>query len=417
LGGGSRAGGAFWGGGGGGGGGTAELDAHAAETFTAHQIPLQIDNKIATHAALTTTAHDIPNQIDAKIATHAALPNAHHAQSHALASTSALGADHPVSGLTSGQVIKATGATTAVFVQLQHSEIGGVGPNDHHNRQHSLTSSSDHTIIGSDGDLIGNVSGVPGIISPTADGNAAVEKPLKTNSSGFVKVRSFETATNALIGQDLTVERDAWVDRDLAVGGDLDVVDDAAVGGDLDVTGNTTTATLNTTGNADLYGSTLRVRNTRFGVNREPDTQFDGDVLGAFRAGYLVGPHALQIPDATMILNLDRALTGHRGQTPYSTSGAVLYQRGKYNEGLAAYPATTNLIINPSLETDATGYATDAVATVARSSDWSYRGEWSIKYSDYVSGFADILFLGSSASFVSSIRSYISFAVMTTPNV
>ncbi|MBK8434387.1 MAG: hypothetical protein IPL28_25220, partial [Chloroflexi bacterium] len=64
--------------GGGGGGGTAELDAHMAETFTAHQIPLQIDNKIATHAALTTTAHGIPSQIDTKIAAHSAIEDAHH---------------------------------------------------------------------------------------------------------------------------------------------------------------------------------------------------------------------------------------------------------------------------------------------------------------------------------------------------
>lgn len=91
-------------------------------------------------------------EVTAAIAAHAALPNVHHAQSHVLATISALGPDHTVSGLTSGQVLKATGATTALFVQLLHSELGSVGANDHHNQSHVLATTSalgpDHTVSG-----------------------------------------------------------------------------------------------------------------------------------------------------------------------------------------------------------------------------------------------------------------------------
>lgn len=59
------------------------------------------------------------------IAAHAANVNAHHAQSHILATTTTLGGDHTVSGLTAGMVLKATSGTDAKFVQLQFTELGG----------------------------------------------------------------------------------------------------------------------------------------------------------------------------------------------------------------------------------------------------------------------------------------------------
>lgn len=63
---------------------------------------------------------------------------------HLLADTSALGTFHTVSGLTAGQVLKATGATTALFGQLLHSQVGGIGANDHHAQAHGHDS-GDHT--------------------------------------------------------------------------------------------------------------------------------------------------------------------------------------------------------------------------------------------------------------------------------
>lgn len=79
-------------------------------------------------------------------------PNQHHNQSHVLATTAGLGADHTVSGLTAGQVLKATGATGAAFGQLQHSDLVGVTANQHHNQVHELANGTglgaDHTISG-----------------------------------------------------------------------------------------------------------------------------------------------------------------------------------------------------------------------------------------------------------------------------
>ena len=54
---------------------------------------------------------------------HVANVNAHHAQSHVLATTAGLGGDHTVSGLTTGQVLRATGATTAQFMGLTSGDI------------------------------------------------------------------------------------------------------------------------------------------------------------------------------------------------------------------------------------------------------------------------------------------------------
>jgi hypothetical protein len=68
----------------------------------------------ATRKAYVDTA------ITTNIATHAALPNAHHTQIHSLTGT-----DHTVSGLTSGQVLRATGATSFAFQALQATDLPG----------------------------------------------------------------------------------------------------------------------------------------------------------------------------------------------------------------------------------------------------------------------------------------------------
>lgn len=77
---------------------------------------------------------------------HASLTNVtanqHHNQAHAIT-----GADHTASGLTTGHVIRATGATTFAFAQLQHTDLGSVGIDDHHARDHVLVGST-HTASG-----------------------------------------------------------------------------------------------------------------------------------------------------------------------------------------------------------------------------------------------------------------------------
>jgi len=66
-----------------------------------------------------------------------------HARLHGIESTS----DHSLSGATAGHVLRATGATTFAFGQVQHSDLGSVSANQHHNQQHVLTG-GDHTESG-----------------------------------------------------------------------------------------------------------------------------------------------------------------------------------------------------------------------------------------------------------------------------
>ena len=65
---------------------------------------------------------------------------------HKLADGGGLGPLHTVSGLTVGQVLKATGDTSARFVQLLHGELGGIGPDDHHAKQHNINDSNNHVL-------------------------------------------------------------------------------------------------------------------------------------------------------------------------------------------------------------------------------------------------------------------------------
>jgi hypothetical protein len=74
------------------------------------------------------------------------LSNARTPTSHVLATTSALGAEHSVSGLTAGQVLRASGATTAAFATLAAADVTGAVANTRAiNTQHSVTGGGDLT--------------------------------------------------------------------------------------------------------------------------------------------------------------------------------------------------------------------------------------------------------------------------------
>ena len=77
----------------------------------------------------------------------------HHAQSHVLATVSGLGADHTVSGLTAKQVLIATSPTAAEFAALDHdADLTGLTPDNHHAQSHILATTlalgADHTVSG-----------------------------------------------------------------------------------------------------------------------------------------------------------------------------------------------------------------------------------------------------------------------------
>ncbi|MCL4790308.1 MAG: hypothetical protein KJ070_26580, partial [Verrucomicrobia bacterium] len=268
----------------------------------------------------------------------------HHNQVHVFATDVGLGPDHTISGATAGHVFRATGATTGRIMQLSHSDLGGVTPNQHHNQVHTITG-SDHTITGSQFQLVGATgTNTLGLLTPTSNPGAAAAI-LRTGSSGELTLRS------------------------LTVQGNVDVTN----GGDLTVGANVFFV--------DVSGQNV-------GINRAPDSQFDLDVAGALRATYLVGKHAIQLSGARMILHFDGQepsntnftgeLNGHMGQVA-TTSGAVIFRPGKFGKAVQVGEGTTNLIINPSFETSTGGWSSSWGDTITRSSEQAAYGDWSLK--------------------------------------
>ncbi len=104
--------------------------------------------------------------------------------------------------------------------------------------------------------------------------------------------------------------------------------------------------------------------------------------------GYIVGKHALQLKGARFLGHYDgpepyqRNFTGqdkgHMGQVPSSAAG-LIYRPGLFGKAVQSAQATTNLIANPSIETNTTGWAALMSATLTRVSTDSYIGEYSLK--------------------------------------
>lgn len=103
-------------------------------------------------------------------------------EAHVLATTSTLGTYHTVSGLTAGQVLKATGATDAAFGALAHTNLTGIGANDHHNQVHAITG-ADHTITASQYQVVGaTATNTLGLLTPSADVSAGTTALLRSNA-------------------------------------------------------------------------------------------------------------------------------------------------------------------------------------------------------------------------------------------
>lgn len=119
---------------------------------------------------------------------HIANVNAHHNQTHALVDS-----DHTVSGLTTGNYLRANSPTTFGFAQIQHSELGGVSANQHHNQIHAIIG-SDHTVSGSAFDLIGlSATNTLSVLTPSANVSTGIERILKSSPSGNLNLASLTT--------------------------------------------------------------------------------------------------------------------------------------------------------------------------------------------------------------------------------
>lgn len=151
--------------------------------------------------------------------------------------------------------------------------------------------------------------------------------------------------------------------KSLGVQGNLAVTD----GGDLNV------------------GTVLQtnVSQGNIGVNCAPDPQFALDVLGAMRADWLVGKHAIQLDGALLIAHYDGRLlpgnesgetNGHMGQIG-TVTGALVHRPGKFGKAAVLGPAVTNYVFLGGFENYSSGlavgwsaYATGS-ATGARTQD------------------------------------------------
>lgn len=165
---------------------------------------------------------------------HTGNANAHHSQSHILATTSALGSDHTVSGLSTGLVLRATGSNTAAFTQLQHSELGALTTGDphtqyllkaggtltgnvaanvgvtidgvdlsvhvadidaHHAMQHDIAAATQHTITSAALGLVGaTATNTLGIVAPSANPGAA-SAVLRSDNAGALTLVQLSATT------------------------------------------------------------------------------------------------------------------------------------------------------------------------------------------------------------------------------
>ena len=102
-----------------------DLSAHAADA-NAHHDPVTIGTGgLSAKLGLATQVLTLAAINHNELSTIGA--NDHHNQVHAL-----VGSDHTASGLTAGWALRASGATTFAWAQLQHTDLGAVTADQHH---------------------------------------------------------------------------------------------------------------------------------------------------------------------------------------------------------------------------------------------------------------------------------------------
>jgi hypothetical protein len=111
-------------------------------------------------------------------------PDQHHNQEHVLASNVGLGADHTISGAAAGWVLRATSGTAAAFAQLQHDDLGGVTSDQHHAKLHNIVDGAHHTGTGSQWDVVGFGGTNTLAVLASSFNPQATAKILRTDTDG-----------------------------------------------------------------------------------------------------------------------------------------------------------------------------------------------------------------------------------------
>lgn len=139
--------------------------------------------------------------------------NDHHNQSHVLATGSALGPDHTISGAADGQVLRASGTSAARFDPLDHTDLTGVTVNQHHNEAHTVASHSDTSATGSELNTLTDGSDASSLHdhdgryfqeSEFTSVPGANSKPIESDSNGAIKPVFLLSSDDARIGGGIT---------------------------------------------------------------------------------------------------------------------------------------------------------------------------------------------------------------------
>lgn len=139
--------------------------------------------------------------------------NQHHSEAHVMPSTG----PHSASGLSTGHVLRASGATAFSWAQLQHTDLGGVSEDQHHNAFERLTGDSgvavpeetDDGITIAGGTLITTVAADNTVTIGLTVGGAQYQVPV----TGADPYTPAWTALTAFAGAGL-----GWTDNAFAVG-------------------------------------------------------------------------------------------------------------------------------------------------------------------------------------------------------
>lgn len=118
------------------------------------------------------------------------LTNSRTPTSHVIATNTALGAEHTISGAAAGWVLRASGATTANFQQLAHADVSGAGTNTHAQIDAHLADLAKHRIINDAGTSNTELFSASRILQLIADVNTSVVGSL-------IYKGGYDAATNA----------------------------------------------------------------------------------------------------------------------------------------------------------------------------------------------------------------------------
>jgi len=276
-----------------------------------------------------------------------------------------------------------------------------VDVNAHHNKAHGITDSANHTVTGSQYQVVGlTATNTIGLLTPSS--NPGANALIKTDGSSAVTLTGLLYADGGIDFGTNTLDEDATYlqfagSKAIRFGQNIGNANwtvyntgGAAFGGSVDITG---TGDLYVAGSLGGAGGVLKTSGNRVGIACVPDPQFALDVAGPCRAQWFIGPHAIQLKDATMILHFDGAspyrsnyngiLLGHKGQTA-TTAGGYTFRPGKFGKAIQITRAGNNAITHPSFELGTVGATPDGWAfsgagSFVKSADVAYYGDYSAK--------------------------------------